>query len=119
MSQKSNKPLNDDEHDSEQHQALLSQSESLLNQAMSMFQLTPVNAVEPSFPSLISGKKKNDSGDFAVDASQIFYQQQALFDHLENAVVDGAGENDMHNQQTSASADDNSQLDAIRSMFDM
>lgn len=98
---------------------LLSQSEQLLTQAMSAFQLSPTQSVELSFPCMISASEQNKISDFAVDVHQTFAGQERLFQQLEETEKDLNQNKDKRKVDVTDEAENSGQIDAIRNMFDM
>lgn len=94
-------------------QALLNDSEQLIQQALSAFNLQGIAPVPMAFPNIINNQQANSETDFAVNVQQLFAEQAQLFNPppITEAAVP-------QEQNSEAEAEETQEMQAIRAMFD-
>jgi hypothetical protein len=97
-----------------QAESLLTNSDKLIQEAVSTYNLQNFSPVEMAFPNIISDQQVNTQGDFAMNVQELFAQQAQLF----NPSAQPIPQTSTVMQETPDTEGDSQELQAIRAMFD-
>lgn len=96
-------------------QQLVDQGNNLLHQAISAFEMQPIQPVQMAFPNVIAGDVARGPADYAMNVNQLFAQQEQLFHGLE---VTESEPQPVVTVAADASQEESQELQAIRAMYE-